>query len=193
MHCADQDAAPRSSKTLPPRVFIVSHSTGGGIELIPPDEYTAYVRRFKGKQGVTDSLEETSSPHVKLHRFVKDYAAVDSTVAKMPVSEGAIMAAAEHSQAISALKMPCKTYVAPTSGLLLPRLAAASNLQTRAQRQESVLVVKEFLVHDAPTDKDVEQWQALHAQCQDRIAELADNPPTDTLQVTSLFLLTPAL
>lgn len=165
-----------SSKSLQPRVFVLSHTTGGGIELIPPDEYTTYVNRFQGRQGITDSMEETSSPHVKLHRFVKDYAAVSSTMATLQVSEGATVAPAEHSQALAALKVPCKSYVAPTTGLVLPRLAAASNPRAYPQPQESVLVFKEFLVHDAPTDEDLEQWDALHTESQGRIAELAGSP-----------------
>lgn len=175
-----------SSKSLLPRVFVLSHTTGGGIELIPPDEYDTYVSRFQGRQGITDCVEDTNSPHVKLHRFVKDYAAVSSTMATLQVSEGAVVAPAQHSQALAALKMPCKSYVAPTTGLVLPRLAAASDPRAYPHPQESVLVVKEFLVHDAPTDGDTEQWEALHTECKRRVDELASSPPEDHAQVAVL-------
>lgn len=157
------------------------------MEMIPPHEYSAYVASNQNQQGVTDSLLSTSSPHVKLHRFVKDYAVTTTAVAVLPVSEGTNVAPAEHSQALGLLKVPCKSYVAPTAGLTLPRLAAASDPHAYPQPQASVLVVKEFLVHDAPTDEDIEQWQALHTQCDSLAADLIEAPaPTRDVEVAVL-------
>eukprot|EP00892_Ulva_mutabilis_P004753 jgi/Ulvmu1/264/UM001_0268.1 len=175
VHSAGLVVEQQSSRSVLPRIFAVSCSTGGGMEIIPPHEYGAYVRSHQGKQGVTDRVEETSSPHVKLHRFVMEHAAVGSTLATLPVSEGAMVAPAEPSLALASLKVPCKSYVAPTAGLVLPRLAAASDPQADPQPQASVLVVKEFLVHDAPTQEDLEQLQSLHAACDSRVAELTSD------------------
>lgn len=168
------DIPASSSKSLKPRVFLVNHSTGGGMEFIPPEEYTSYVNQFQGKQGVIDVVDETSCPYVKLHRFVKDYAAVWSTVPALPVSEGAVVAPAQHCQAMASLKMPCKAHVSPTAGLVLPRLAAASDPQASAQPPESVLLVKEFMVHDAPKEEDIQRWQELHTQCKQRLTQFKD-------------------
>jgi hypothetical protein len=148
---------------LPARVFLMSQN-GTGMEMLHPQSYVDYVETYRGKQGVTDTMDELPGTNITLHRFVKELEEVQCTVQPMSVSEGALVGMPGEAHAFSALRLPCNSYTRPTAGLLLPRIAAPTQPRTIPEVKPMVLLVKEFLIHNT-SDETAKRCSEVHTQC----------------------------
>lgn len=142
------------------------------MEILPSADYKAYAARNSGKQGVTDTVDKIPGTGITLHRFMKEREEVTSTVQPLMVAEGAVITCPEVSRAISALKVPCKSHLRPSAGLMLPRVAVPSQqISTELEVKPLLILCKEFLVYST-TAKDVETFLELHKQCDKQLWQL---------------------
>lgn len=161
------------------------------MEILPKTDYEAYSAHNGDKQGVTDTMDKIPGTGITLHRFVKEREEVTSTVQPLLVAEGAVVSSPEVSRAISALKVPCQSYLRPCAGLMLPRVAAPSQqITSELDVKPLLLLFKEFLVYST-TGKDAETFLELHKQCDEQLQQMnAEKETTQSAsQVCRMYLL----
>ena len=160
-------AEPASDAQLTPRVFVISQS-GRCAEFLRPGIFEAYTDQYRDFPGVTE-LQSTHGS-VTIHRFVQHLAPTPPEPAPLPVSEGRQGQAPEPLRALQALQVPKKLYPTASTGIALPRIAAARPAHFDGLALPPVLLMREFLVYDVPSEEQVAIFATAH---QDAGAEAA--------------------
>jgi hypothetical protein len=154
---------------LTPRVFVLSPS-GRCVEFLRPGVYERYSWQHSQQQGVTELRSDVGS--LTVHRFVHHLSPSPPVPEPLPVAEGVSSEVPETIRAVGSLRVPSRLYPAVSTGLVLPRVAAARPAPKATSALPPVLLMREFLLHQAPSAELLQRYR-------DVVATVEQDAPDD--------------